>query len=69
MYRVINKSGFYFILLFFFKFIYLFIYLWLCWVFIAVRGLSLVGTSGGLLFIAARRRLIEVASLVVEHAL
>ena len=27
--------------------IYLFIYLWLCWVFISVRGLSLVAASGG----------------------
>ena len=36
---------------FFFKllglFIYLFIYLWLCWVFVSVRGLSLVVASGG----------------------
>ena len=32
--------------LFFFKF-YLFIYLWLCWVFVSVRGLSLVVASGG----------------------
>ena len=31
---------------FFFKF-YLFIYLWLCWVFVSVRGLSLVVASGG----------------------
>ena len=30
----------------FFK-IYLFIYLWLCWVFVSVRGLSLVAASGG----------------------
>ena len=30
----------------FFK-IYLFIYLWLCWVFVSVRGLSLVVASGG----------------------
>ena len=28
-------------------FIYLFIYLWLCWVFVSVRGLSLVVASGG----------------------
>ena len=28
-------------------FIYLFIYLWLCWVFVSVRGLSLVAASGG----------------------
>ena len=26
---------------------YLFIYLWLCWVFVSVRGLSLVTASGG----------------------
>ena len=31
---------------FFFK-KYLFIYLWLCWVFVSVRGLSLVAASGG----------------------
>ena len=29
------------------KFIYLFIYLWLYWVFISVRGLSLAAASGG----------------------
>ena len=35
-------------LFFFFNFIYLFIiYFWLCWVFISVRGLSLVAASGG----------------------
>ena len=34
-------------ILFFFNFIYLFIYLWLCWVFVSVRGLSLVAASGG----------------------
>ena len=33
---------------FFFKlWVYLFIYLWLCWVFVSVRGLSLVAASGG----------------------
>ena len=31
----------------FFFLIYLFIYFWLCWVFISVRGLSLVAASGG----------------------
>ena len=30
----------------YFKF-YLFIYFWLCWVFVSVRGLSLVAASGG----------------------
>ena len=33
---------------FFFFFINLFIYFWLCWVFVSVRGLSLVAASGGL---------------------
>ena len=27
--------------------LYLFIYFWLCWVFVSVRGLSLVAASGG----------------------
>ena len=31
---------------FFFLIIYLFIYFWLCWVFVSVRGLSLVVASG-----------------------
>ena len=35
------------IYIFFKIFIYLFIYLWLCWVFVSVRGLSLVVASGG----------------------
>ena len=61
---VINAPTFYSIcsmrfLIFLYKFIYLFIF-WLCWVFIAARGLSLV---------AACRLLITVASLVVEHGL
>ena len=37
----------YFFLFLFFKIIYLFIYLRLCWVFVSVRGLSLVVASGG----------------------
>ena len=32
---------------FFFILFYLFIYLWLCWVFVSVRGLSPVAASGG----------------------
>ena len=36
-----------FILFIFLNFIYLFIYFWLHWVFVAVRGLSLVAASGG----------------------
>ena len=37
---------FFFFFLFLNLFIYLF-YLWLCWVFVSVRGLSLVAASGG----------------------
>ena len=29
------------------RILYLFIYLWLCWVFVSVRGLSVVAASGG----------------------
>ena len=62
-------------LFFFFNFIYLFIYLficfWLCWVFVSVRGLSLVAASTGLslsqpllLRSASSRR---AGSVVVAH--
>ena len=36
-----------FLIEFFFFLINLFIYFWLCWVFVSVQGLSLVGASGG----------------------
>ena len=39
------------------------------WVFVAVRGLSLVAASGGYSFAAVRGILIAVASLVAEHRL
>ena len=38
---------FIYLFIYFLNFIYLFIYFWLCWVFISVRGLSLVAASGG----------------------
>ena len=49
---LIGLFGFFdieFCFLFFFNFLfmYLFIYLWLCWVFVSVRGLSLVAVIGG----------------------
>ena len=60
-----------FICLFIFNFIYLFFYLfmfWLCWVFVSVRGLSLVAASGG--HSSSRcAGLSLVASLVAEHRL
>ena len=49
-YRGISTSssqGFPLLISFFFFFLILFIYLWLCWVFVSVRGLSLVAASGG----------------------
>ena len=52
--------SFFFFLIFFFK-VHL-LYLWLCWVFIAVCGVSLV-TEPGLLFLT-RHRLLAVTSLV-----
>ena len=49
---------------------YLFIYIfWLCWVFVSVRGLSLVAASGGPLLIAVHGPLTIAASLVAEHRL
>ena len=51
-------------------FIYLFVYLfifWLCWVFIAVHGFSLVAEIGATL--CGAWLLIAVASLVAEHGL
>ena len=57
----------YFLQFFFLFKIYLFIYFWLCWVFVAAHGLSLVAASGG--FVAVHGLLIVVASLVVEHGL
>ena len=50
---------------FFFKLIYFF---WLCWVFVATCGLSLVAVSGGY-SVAVGGLLIAVASLVAEHGL
>ena len=50
-------------------FLCLFTYFWLCWGFIAVHGLSLVAASGGYSPGAGHRRLMVVASPVVEHRL
>ena len=38
-------KGFFF-LTFFLKFIYFYLFFWVCWVFVSVRGLSLVAASG-----------------------
>ena len=47
----------------------LFIYFWLCWVFIAVHGLSLVVESGDYSLVVVCWFLSAVASLVAEHRL
>ena len=47
----------------------MFIYFWLCCVFVAVCGLSLVEESGGYSVIVVHGLLIAVASLVAEHRL
>ena len=47
-----------------FKCIYIFTYFWLCWVFIAMRGLSLLVANGGYSPVALLGLLIAVASLV-----
>ena len=60
-----------------FDFIYLFIFTCthcsvcfrLLWVFVTACGLSLVGASGGLLFLVMGGLLIAVASLIAEHRL
>ena len=46
--------------------IYLFIYFWLCWVFIALCGLSLAAVSGGLLLPAVHELLMAAPSLAAE---
>ena len=58
-------------LFFFFFIIYLFIFFnfWLCWVFVSVRGLSLVAASGGHSSSQCVGPLIIAASLVAEHRL
>ena len=50
-------------------FLFLKICFWLCWVFIAVFGLSLVAVIRGHYPVTERGLLIMVASLVVEHGL
>ena len=44
---VISSLSFFLKEFLYFYYFYLFIYLWLCWVFVSVRGLSLVAASGG----------------------
>ena len=43
------------------------IYLWMCWVFIAARRLSLVAASRSYSLVSVRGLLVAAASLVAEH--
>ena len=66
--------SFLFVSFFTHKFIYLFTYFWLLWVFVAVRGLSLVVVRGSYSSLqcagfSLRGLLIAVTSLVAEHRL
>ena len=47
----------------------LFLFFWLCWVFVAARGFSLVTTSRGSSLVVVCGPLIALASLVAEHGL
>ena len=60
------SPNFFFFQFYFFK---MFIYFWLCWAFIATRGLSLVAVSGAYSLVVVLGLLTAVASLVVEHGL
>ena len=42
---------------------------WLCWVFVAERGLFSRCREPGLLFLVVRGLLIAVASIIAEHGL
>ena len=53
---------------FFKKIIYILIYFWLCWVFAAAYGLSLVALSRGYSLVVCGL-LTAAASLVAEHGL
>ena len=46
-----------------------FLSFWLCWVFVATCGLSLVVASGGYSLVSVCRLLTAVASLAAEHRL
>ena len=50
-------------------YIYNFIYFWLCCVFVAAHGLSLIATNRGSTLLVVCRLFIAVVSLVAEHRL
>ena len=52
-----------------FNLLKLFIYLWLCWVFVATCGLSLVVPSRDNSLVVVHWLFIVIASLIAEHGL
>ena len=52
---------------FFLRFLFIYLIVWLCWVFTAACGLSLVAARWGYSLVAARGLLIAVDFLVGEH--
>ena len=62
------SSDLFFFLFLFFLIFYFILFFWLCWAFIAARGLSLVAVSGGY-SVAVHRLLIAVASYCGARAL
>ena len=52
---------------FYYYYFFKFIYFWLCWVFTASHGLSLVVASRGYSLVEVYRLLFAVASLILDH--
>ena len=67
-FKLVMHFGFFFLFCFEVIFKILFIYLWLHWVFVAARGLSLVVVSGAILCLWCPGFTV-VASLLAEHRL
>ena len=69
MYSKRSLISFFNRLYFFRAVLFIYFYFWLCWIFVAARGLF--SSCGGreILFIVVRGLLISVASLVAEHGL
>ena len=60
--------SFFFLATFFLVNLFICLFFWLCWVFVAAHGLSLVASSGGFSYCGARA-LGARASVVAEHKL
>ena len=63
-----GKSQNHYVFVFVFLNLFIYFYFWLCWIFVAVHGLSPVAASQATLC-CSDRLLFVVASLVVQHGL